>query len=370
MTYIWERKGWPRFRFDLGAVQGVLYRYAMQANTLKGRIAQLASQEQTEAQVDLMISEAIKTSAIEGEIYDRRDVRSSIRNQLGLNPEREPVADPRADGIAALMIAVRKTFAAPLTSERLFSWHSMLMAGREQRIPVGAWRDRTIEIVSGPIGRETVHFEAPPPQDVPVEMDQFISWFNATSPTGEASDLPGPVRAAVAHLHFECIHPFADGNGRIGRAISETALSQELGFPALLSLSKEIEGRRNRYYDALAKASKGGLEITGWVQYFVETVLQAQLEARATVTFVLQKARFWDRLGGQLNERQRKVLDRMLRAGWEGFEGGMSAKKYAGITGASKATATRDLGDLVRSGALKRLPGGGRSTRYALILED
>ena len=372
MTYIWARQGWPRFRFDMGEAQSTLYRYAMEANALKGSVAQLATEEQTEAQIDLMVSEAITTSAIEGEAYDRRDVRSSLRNQLGLNPVPEPVGDPAAHGIAELMISVRKTFGEPLTTERLFAWHKMLMADRDLRgrMPVGAWRDRAIKIVSGPIGREAVHFEAPPPQVVPAEMDRFIGWFNATAPKGKGSDVPGPVRAAVAHLHFECIHPFADGNGRIGRAISEIALSQELGGPVLLSLSRTIEAQRKRYYDALAAASTGRLDITRWVHYFAETVLEAQFQARATITFVLNKARFWDRFGERVNERQRKVLARMFRAGPEGFGGGITAKKYVAITGASKATATRDLGDLLEAGALMQLPGRGRSTRYALALED
>jgi len=372
MRYLWARDGWPQLHFDLEAVHGTLYRYAMEANLLKGSVAQLAEEEQTEALIDLMVSEAIKTSAIEGESYDRRDVRSSIRNQLGLNPVPEPVRDPRANGIAALMISVRESFREPLARERLFVWHDMVIADPDERrrIPVGAWRDDAVQIVSGPIGREVVHFEAPPPQAVPAEMERFLAWFNATAPRAEASDLPGPVRAAVAHLHFECIHPFADGNGRIGRAISEIALSQELGRPVLLSLSVAIEAERRKYYEALAAASRGGLDVTPWVRYFVDTVLDAQLRARTTIAFVLEKARCWDRFDAQVNERQRKVLARMFRAGPEGFEGGISAKKYASITGASKATATRDLADLLQAGALRRLPGGGRSTRYELALGD
>ena len=266
------------------------------------------------------------------------------------------------------MISVRERFREPLTARRLFAWHDMVIADRHQRsrIPVGAWRDDAIQVVSGPIGRETVHFEGPPASDVPREMARFLRWFNATAPRGETSDLPGPARAAVAHLHFECIHPFADGNGRIGRAISETALAQELGRPVLLSLSMSIEAERKKYYEALTAAGHSGLDITPWVAYFVETVLEAQLAARATIAFVFEKTRFWRRFDERVNERQRKVLARMFRAGPEGFEGGISARKYVAITGASKATASRDLADLLRAGALRRLPGGGRSTRYEL----
>lgn len=368
MTYIWAREGWPRFRYDLEGVQGALYRYAAEANALKGSVAQLDEDEQTEALIDLAVSEAIMTSAIEGEDLDRSDVRSSIRNQLGLNPTPEPVRDPRARGIAALMISVRERFREPLTTRLLFDWHGMVIAdpAQRRRIPVGALRDDAIQVVSGPVGREIVHFEAPPAPDVPREMARFLRWFNGTAPRGETGDLPGPVRAAVAHLHFECIHPFADGNGRVGRAIAEMALSQELGRPVLLSLSTTIEAKRKRYYDALAAAGRGRLDVTEWVAYFVETVLAAQLAARGTVDFVLEKTRFWRRFGGRVNERQRKVLARMFRAGPAGFAGGISAGKYVTITGASKATASRDLADLLRAGALRRLPGGGRSTRYEL----
>ncbi len=372
MTYIWAREGWPRFRFDLQGVHGALYRYAAEANALKGSVAQLGDEEQTEALIDLMVSEAITTSSIEGEDLDRGDVRSSIRNRLRLNRTPEPVADPRADGIAALMISVRERFREPLTARRLFDWHHMVIAEGDlrRRIPVGTWRDDAIQVVSGPIGREVVHFEAPPATDVPREMARFLRWFNGSAPRGETGDLPGPVRAAVAHLHFECIHPFADGNGRIGRAISETALCQELGRPVLLSLSMAIEAKRKRYYQALASASRGELDVTNWVGYFVETVLEAQLRARATITFVLEKARFWRRFGDRVNQRQGKALARMFRAGPEGFEGGISARKYVAITGASRATASRDLADLLRTGALRRLPGGGRSTRYEPALGD
>jgi len=371
MTYIWQRNGWPDLFFDLQNVQGELYRYAAEANALKGSVSQLGDEEQTEALIDLMVSEAVTTSAIEGEDLVRGDVRSSLRNRLGLNRTPDPVADPRADGIAALMISVRERFREPLTARRLFDWHRMVLTdgGQRRPIPVGRWRDDAIQVVSGPIGREVVHFEAPSATDVPGEMARFLRWFNSSAPKVETGDLPGPVRAAIAHLHFECIHPFADGNGRIGRAISETALCQELGRPVLLSLSMVIEAKRDRYYQALATASRGGLDITDWVSYFVETILEAQLQARATVTFVLEKARFWRRFDSRVNQRQRRVLDRLFRAGPEGFDGGISAGKYVAMTGASKATASRDLANLLRAGALRRLPGGGRSTRYELALK-
>jgi Fic family protein len=219
-----------------------------------------------------------------------------------------------------------------------------------------------MRIVSGPMGKEKVHYEAPPSDQVPDEMARFIAWFN------RSRRMSGAVRAGVAHLWFECIHPFPDGNGRVGRAIAEVALSQELQAPAILSLSTAIERRRPDYYDALSRASRGDLDITQWLLWFTELALDAQAQAKEQIAFVLAKARFWDRHAGALNERQAKALARMLREGTAGFEGGMSARKYVKITGVSKATATRDLAGLVAHGALRKLESGGRSTRYEIVL--
>ncbi len=219
-----------------------------------------------------------------------------------------------------------------------------------------------MQVVSGRIDKPTVHFEAPPSDTVPGEMTRYIEWFNRTAPGGETPITHAPVRSAIAHLYFESIHPFEDGNGRIGRAISEKALSQGLGRPVVLSLSRTIEAGRNAYYDAL-KASQGNNEITGWITWFVGIVLRAQLDAEAQILFVLKKSKFFQRFEGQLNGRQLKVLHRMFEAGPEGFQGGMNARKYVALTGASKATATRDLQHLAQIGALVPI-GGGRSTRY------
>ncbi len=364
--YIWQRAGWPSFRWDASVVQGMVTRYAMEAGTHKGGLAQAGMSD--EVMVDLMVSEAVSTSAIEGEFLARQDVRSSILNRLGLGDGAE--RDPRSRGIASLMVAVRERLGEELTVDRLCEWHDMLFSDPEQRarIVVGRWREDEVRVVSGPMGREVVHFMGPPATEVAHETQSLIEWVNKTAHREGSGDLPGPVRAAVAHLWFECVHPFEDGNGRIGRALSEMILSQELGRPALLSLSTVIEARRRDYHAALAAASAGGLEITPWVRFFVEVVLDAQLRAGEMVRFVLDKARFWDQWEGELNDRQKKVLARMLREGPEGFTGGMSARKYMSITGCSKATATRDLGALAATGAL-RAAGGGRSIRYELILD-
>lgn len=366
MAYIWQHKDWPNFTWDSEAVDRNAYAYALEASSLVGEVKHLSEEQKSDALIDLMVSEAVKTSQIEGENFDREDVRSSIRNQLGLSATPEPVRDPRANGVAALMISVWEHFAEPLTEKRLFEWQDMIIVGTYARstLEVGTWRTnpQPMQIVSGAIGKEKVHYEAPPSSQVPAEMERFIEWFNGSQ------DMKGAVRAGVAHLYFECIHPFSDGNGRIGRAISEIALSQELGHPALLSLSTTIENRRNEYYDALNQASLNGLDITEWLVWFTEVVLDSQRQAKEQIAFVLSKARFWDRYADRLNDRQTRILNRMLREGPEGFKGGMSAQKYAKITGCSKATATRDLSQLLKMGAIRKLEGGGRSTRYDVQL--
>lgn len=368
MQYIWQREEWPNFTWNADAVDQNAYAYALEASNLVGEVKHLSETEKTDALIDLMVSEAVKTSQIEGENFDREDVRSSIRNQLGLNVTPEAVRDPRANGVAALMISVREHFAKSLTEKRLCQWQDEIIVGRFERgrLDVGKWRSNPepMQIVSGAIGKEKVHYEAPPSSQMSVEMARFIAWFNG------CQNMKGAVRAGVAHLYFECIHPFSDGNGRVGRAISEIALSQELAHPALLSLSTTIHGRRREYYDALSSASHGSLDITDWLVWFTGLVLDSQRQAKEQIAYVLSKARFWDSYAEQFNERQSKVLARMFREGPEGFKGGMSAQKYAKMTDCSKATATRDLAELLKVGAFKKLEGGGRSTRYEIHLSE
>lgn len=367
MQYIWEHSNWPDFTWNDASIEKQAYDYALEASRLVGEVQHLSEDQKTDALIDMMVSEAVKTSQIEGENFDRADVRSSIRNQLGLNKVAEAVRDPKANGIAALMISVREHFSEPLTAERLFAWQDMVIMDvhDRRRIEVGKWRSdpEPMQIISGAYGHEKVHYEAPPSSRVASEMDRFIDWFN------QSQHLKGAVRAGVAHLYFECIHPFADGNGRVGRAISEIALSQELGHPVIMSLSTTIQARRTVYYDALSRASQGNLDITDWLLWFTEVICQAQKQAHDQIRFVLAKARFWDRFSDALNPRQAKVIERMLREGPAGFLGGMSASKYMKLTGTSKATATRDLTELLTIGAFKRLEGGGRSTHYAVDLQ-
>jgi Fic family protein len=266
-----------------------------------------------------------------------------------------------------MMIDLFRNFAAPLTDRTLSDWHSMLMSGDKSIRVIGGYRAHSepMQVVSGPIHKRTVHFEAPPSDRMAGEMKRFIAWFNATAPGGR-NPLPALTRAALAHLYFVCIHPFEDGNGRIGRALAEKALAQSLGQPSLIALAYTIERRRKDYYAALERNNKD-LEITGWMRYFANTVLEAQNNTIRRVEFYVAKAKFYQRFQGALNERQAKAIARMFREGIDGFRGGLSAENYISITRASRATATRDLQDLVGKGALTRT-GERRHTRYHLNL--
>ena len=365
IRYNWQQKDWPNFTYSLHAVEDDLFLFAEKTGHITGVLKALPEDAQMEALIDMMVAEAIKTSEIEGEYLSRKDVMSSIRNNLGLNKTPDQVRDKKAKGIGELMIDVRNTFKEALTKAKLFSWHTMLMSGSAD-ITIGSWRshEEPMQVISGAMGKQQVHYEAPPSKRVPEEMDQFIVWFNETGPGGKNEIKKAPVRSAIAHLYFETIHPFEDGNGRIGRAIAEKALSQGIGRPGLLSLSRTIEANKKAYYDALETA-QGSNEITPWINYFVKTTLDAQIDAEEQIEFTLKKTKFFDRFKNQLNDRQVTVVKRMLEEGPKGFQGGMNAGKYVSITKTSKATATRDLQDLLEKGALVVI-GAGRSTHYQI----
>ena len=363
MRFNWQQADWPEFRYDLHPVQSELRQFADQAGQVAGLLKGLSDGERSQALVQLMVAEAVKTSEIEGEYLSRADVMSSVRHRLGLAEAPLGRADRTSVGAGELMVAVRESWDAPLDKTTLFAWHRTLMRG-DQKILAGAWRTHAepMQVVSGAVGKARLHFEAPPSAAVAAEMTRFVNWFNASR-----ERIPdAPVRAAVAHLYFESIHPFEDGNGRMGRALAEKALSQGLGRPATLSLSRTIEAHRSDYYAALELAQRSN-EITPWLHYFCATVLAAQRDAEVLVMFVLNQAKFFDRYRDQLNERQLRTVRRMLEAGPDGFEGGMNARKYVSLNRVSKATATRDLQHLVECGALRPV-GAGRSARYELGL--
>jgi Fic family protein len=370
MTYNWQQPDWPHFRYDLSELHKTLLSIAEKTGFIAGKLAHLSENQQTEALINIVVDEAVKTSEIEGEYINRQDVRSSVINKLGLEQKIIKIHDKRAQGVVDMMFDVRNTFKQPLTQSKLLEWHKMLLSETgDSKLEIGHWRTHkeAMTIVSGHYKKQQVHFEAPPSKNVPKEMEKFILWFNNTAP-GKPDEIKfAPARAAIAHLYFESIHPFEDGNGRIGRAISEKALSQGFGYPAMLSLSQSIEAERKAYYMALNLASKSN-EITAWLHYFVDIVLQSQIAVESNINFILKKTVFFDGFKNHLNDRQLKVIRRMMQSGEKIFEGGMTAKKYMGITGASKATATRDLQTLVELKAFKQMEGGGRNVHYELNL--
>lgn len=367
MDYNWQQSDWPGFRYDLERIDADLFTFSEKTGRIGGLLEALPEEIQTETVVEMMVSEAIETSLIEGEYLSREDVALSIKKNLGLVKDEKQGGDLRAKGVAELMGVARNEFAEPLSEKMLFDWHGRLMQGF-LRVKAGAWRSHNepMLVVSGAMGSEKVHFEAPPSNRVPEEMERLINWFNDTAPGGKAEIRSAPVRSAVAHLYFESIHPFEDGNGRVGRVLAEKALSQGIGRPVRFSLSQAIDTDRQAYYAALKEGQRSN-EITGWIDYFVNTVLLAQENAAAQIDFTLKKTKLFDRVGSELNDRQLKVVRRMLEEGPKGFAGGMSTKKYIAIAGTSKPTATRDLQDLVKKKVFIS-NGGGRSTRYHLNL--
>jgi Fic family protein len=364
MTWNWQKQDWPNFRWDRARLEAAEKQFLVNGGVFVGTVRHLGKQEHDQLTVEAMSTEAVTTSEIEGEILDRASVQSSLRKQLGFATDERRVR-PAERGIAEMMVDLFRSFAEPLSEETLFRWHRMVMSGSRNLRDVGRYRTgaEPMQVVSGRIGEARVHFEAPPSAHVPSEMERFIAWFNRTAPGGEER-LSALTKAGIAHLYFESIHPFEDGNGRIGRAIAEKALAQSLGQPTLTALAATILARRKNYYDALEAANKEN-EITHWLMWFAGVSIEAQRRTIALVEFLIDKTKLLDRLKGQLNARQEKALLRMFREGPEGFRGGLSAGNYGSITGASPATTTRDLADLVGKGALVR-EGERRYARYRL----
>ena len=359
MAWNWQHKDWPQFVYTNADFEELEARFLKQSGVVVGALKHMDKATQDVLVIDLISTEAIKTSEIEGEFLRRDSVQSSLRRNFGLDAKATRVT-PAEQGIAEMMTALYRTYNEELTDAMLFQWHKMLTFGRNDLIDVGRYRTHTepMQIVSGADYASKVHFEAPPSKNVPAEMTRFIKWFNASR------TMPALTRSSIAHLWFECIHPFEDGNGRIGRAIAEKALSQSLGQPTLLALSHAIQSKKKAYYTALEQANKG-LEITDWITYFAETILAAQAYSLNLIEFLIAKTRLYDDLRGVLNERQEKVMARLFKEGPEGFKGGLSAENYIAITGTTRPTATRDLAGLVDKGALTKT-GELRYTRYWL----
>lgn len=364
MPWNWQNPDWPEFRFHPELLAEREATFLRQSGVVVGTMRHFADAERLPLVIDLISTEALKTSEIEGELLDRDSVQSSLRRQFGLQTDARRV-QPAERGISQMLSDLYQHSPDPVDQAAVFRWHTWLVQGRTDLKAVGAYRthDEPMQVVSGPIHAPKVHFEAPPSARVPEEMDAFLIWFNRTAPSAQ-NPLPTLVRAGLAHLYFECIHPFEDGNGRIGRALSEKALAQGAGQPTLTALSLTIQRRRKAYYDQLEAANKT-LDVDAWLSWFADTVLEAQAHTLRSIEFLLEKTKLFDRLRGQLNERQEKALVRMMAEGPGGFQGGLSAGKYMAITDAPAATATRDLGQLVEFGALRKT-GQLKSTRYWL----
>lgn len=366
MKWNWQQQDWPRFRYDSKTLAPLEERFLHHSGLLFGAFKHITDEEKAGLTVDLISNEALKTSEIEGELLNRDSIQSSLRRNFGLETDNRKIP-PAERGIAEMMLDLYRSHAKPLTHKTLYSWHAMLTRGRRDLENIGRYRTHAdpMQIVSGPLHKPVVHFEAPPSSSVKEEMKNFINWFQRTAPKGK-EPLPALTRAGIAHLWFVSIHPFEDGNGRIGRAIAEKTLSACLGQPVLIALSQTIQNNRTAYYSMLEASNKDNA-ITDWLLYFARTLLDAQEDTQTLIDFVINKARFFDTFRGQFNERQEKVIARIFREGPKGFKGGLSADNYIAITQTSRATATRDLQDLVKSGALTKT-GKLKSTRYYLKL--
>lgn len=366
MVYLWERIDWPNLTWDAQHLSPLLARVSHQQGRLLGKMESLGFDQRREAHLSTLTEDVIKSSEIEGEILPRDQVRSSIARRLGIQINGLVRADHDVEGVVEMMMDATGDYQGNLTKERLFGWHAALFpTGRSgmSRIVTGDWRDDAtgpMQVVSGPIGREKVHYEAPPAIRISHEMQQFLDWFESP---GEAVPL---LTAGLAHLRFVIIHPFADGNGRIARAIADMALARaDQSCQRFYSMSAQIRREREDYYRMLERTQKGELDITLWQEWFLSCLLRAIEGADHTIGAVLEKVRFWHRFAEEsLNKRQIKILNKLF----DGFEGKLTSTKWATIAKCSQDTAYRDITDLITRGALQKDPGGGRSTSYSLML--
>ena len=364
MTYIHELPDWPRFRWSGNSLANTLAGLRHRQGRFIGRMEALGFQLRAEAVLQTLTEDVLKSSEIEGEILDRGQVRSSIARRLGMDIGALAPADRDVEGVVEMMLDATQAYDLSLTDERLFAWHASLFpTGRSglSRITVGAWCGKEsgpMQVVSGPIGRERVHYEAPEASRLAPEMRAFLDWYN------KPSDMDLVLKAGIAHLWFVTIHPFEDGNGRIARAIADQMLARSEQSPQrFYSMSAQIRQERNAYYDILETTQKGDLDITAWLEWFLACLDRAIGGAEVTLASVLRKAQFWDRHGQTaLNPRQRLIVNRLL----DGFEGKLTSSKWAKLAKCSQDTALRDIDDLMQRSVLVKDLGGGRSTSYLL----
>lgn len=367
-THLWQRPDWPQWRYDAAALAGPLAQLHRAQGELVGRMAHLGLAQRDLATLQVLTQEVITTSAIEGETLNLEAVRSSIARKLGVDIGALAPADRHVDGVVDMVLDATQQHAQPLTAERLFGWHAALFptgfSGR-LRIQVGNWRNDAggpMQVVSGPVGREKVHFEAPPAHTLSAQTAAFLEWFNA-GPLGDAL-----VHAGLAHLWLVTLHPFDDGNGRISRAVGDMALARAEGTAQrFYSLSAQIQRERKQYYEQLEATQRGTMDVTPWLQWFLACLLRAVQGADGLLVGVLDKAQFWQRWADTpMNARQTLVLNRVL----DGMDGKLTNAKWATIGKCSADTALRDINDLLARGVLQRLEGGGRNTAYGLVKSE
>ncbi len=367
--WIWEGPDWPNFTWEAEKIQPLLSHARLMQGKLLGLLQAFTPQTREELNLHAIMDEMITTSAIEGAIIDRDSVRSSIYHRLGIGHAGRPEKPDRyVEGLLDIMLDAADNFADPLALERLYHWHAALFPtgySGIRKILVGQLRgEGEMKIVSGRGDKETIHYIAPPRNILEQEIVQFLTWFNS-----RANQLDGIVRAGIAHLWFEKIHPFDDGNGRIGRAILDMVLAQDEKLNTrFYSVSSAIMADRKGYYQMLDQVSKGGMDVTAWLQWFLQCYSNAIQVALNRIELSLQKSKFWQaHENTQLNERQKKVLNKMLDKGVGGYDGGMTTRKYVGINKVSRATAYRELSNLVDKKCLKPLQEKGRSSGYEIV---
>ncbi|MCX6330194.1 MAG: Fic family protein [Bacteroidia bacterium] len=365
--YIYQQTGWPAFRWDNDVLLLVLGRVRNLQGRLTGKMEALGFGLSDEANLTTLTLDVVKSAEIEGEKLDTSQVRSSVARHLGMDIAGLVPSDRNVDGVVEMTLDAIRKYKEPLTKRRLFSWHSSLFpTGRSGMLKIitGKWRDDStgpMQVVSGPMGREKVHFQAPPAKEVENEMSQFLKWFNSRSDTDPV------LKAGVAHFWFITIHPFEDGNGRIARGLADMLLAQaERSDRRFYSMSAQIRSDRKRYYEVLEETQKGTLDLTGWLLWFMECLESALNKAEDILSAVFFKAAFWNKYSSvHLNERQRLMLNKIL----DGFTGKLTSSKWAKISGCSADTALRDIEDLIEKGILKKEQAGGRSTSYKLNFE-
>ena len=363
--YIWQAPNWPQWRYDLAVLARPLAEVSRAQGLLLGRLADVGAATRDQASLLALTDDVVKTSEIEGEHLNVASVRSSIARRLGVDIGALAPVDRHVEGVVEMVLDATSNCGQAVTEERLFGWHAALFPtgySGMARIKVAAWRDDAtgpMQVISGPVGRQKVHFEAPPADRLPSEMARFLDWLNADS------EVPPLLKAGLGHLWFVTLHPFDDGNGRIARAVGDLLLARADGTPQrFYSLSAQIQRDRKAYYEFLERTQKGDMDVTDWLIWFLESLHHSLNQAHQTLDAVLTKVRFWQRWAATpLNERQAKVLNRLL----DGFDGKLTSGKWAAISKCSADTALRDINELLARGVLRKTAGGGRSTGYELI---